>query len=124
MDASAAIAVALGQLDEDVYLTDELASPHLVDCEVLNGLRNRLLGGRLNEQQAADAVIIFEDLVIERFPVDWLRPRMWELRHNLTAYAAAYVALAEAVDADELLTADAKLQGAPGVRCAVTVVNR
>jgi predicted nucleic acid-binding protein len=52
-----------------------------------------------------------------------LLARMWELRDNLSAYDASYVALAEALRC-RLVTADARIAGAPGVRCAVTVVPR
>lgn len=64
----------------------------------------------------------FVRLGFTRFPADWLRSRMWELRHNLSAYDAAYVVLAEALAATSLLTTDAKLAAAPGVQCAVEVV--
>jgi predicted nucleic acid-binding protein len=47
--------------------------------------------------------------------------RVWELRDNLTAYDAAYVALAEAIDCP-LVTVDARISHAPGLRCTVTVV--
>lgn len=64
----------------------------------------------------------FAGQVIARFAADWLRPRMWELRHNLSAYDATYVALAEPADAIELLTTDSRLADAPGIRCAVQVL--
>jgi predicted nucleic acid-binding protein len=47
---------------------------------------------------------------------------MWELRENLTAYDATYVALAESIGASALLTTDARLAAAPGLRCVVRVV--
>jgi predicted nucleic acid-binding protein len=59
-------------------------------------------------------------LRITRHPVWPYHPRMWELRHNLGAYDAAYIALAEALGC-ELLTGDAKLKNAPGHRAAVIV---
>jgi predicted nucleic acid-binding protein len=66
---------------------------------------------------------VFGALEIERFAVDWLRARMWDLRNNLTAYDAAYVALTEAVDADHLLTADAKMANAPSVNCSIALIS-
>ncbi len=47
---------------------------------------------------------------------------MWELRHNLSAYDATYVALAELTEATALVTTDVRLAAAPGIRCAVTVL--
>jgi len=55
----------------------------------------------------------FLNLPLQRHPHDWLLPRVWELRHNLTAYDAVYVALAEALGAP-LVTRDARLAAAPG----------
>jgi predicted nucleic acid-binding protein len=57
-----------------------------------------------------------------RAPHRPLLPRCWELRDNLTVYDAAYVALAERLDTT-LLTADARLAGAPGPRCLIEVLT-
>ncbi|MEJ7775604.1 MAG: hypothetical protein WKF72_12425 [Nocardioidaceae bacterium] len=57
-----------------------------------------------------------------RFPADWLRPRMWALRHNLSAYDATYVALTEMTDATALLTTDARLAAAPGPECDIELL--
>jgi predicted nucleic acid-binding protein len=64
----------------------------------------------------------YAQLAIARYPADWLRPRRWALRHNLSAYDATYVALTEMTGATSLLTTDARLANAPGVRCAVHVL--
>jgi len=61
------------------------------------------------------------DVGIRRYPHRALLPRIWELRHNVTPYDAAYVALAEVLDAP-LLTADARLADASGIRCAVELL--
>jgi predicted nucleic acid-binding protein len=61
------------------------------------------------------------DLVLQRYPHYWLLPRVWELRHNLTAYDAVYVALAEALDAP-LVTRDARLAAAPGHQARIEVM--
>jgi len=58
-----------------------------------------------------------------RYPVFSLVDRVWELRHNLSSYDASSIALAELLDCN-LLTADARLGRAPGIRCPVTVVPR
>ncbi len=67
------------------------------------------------------AVADLSELLIRRYPHRALLPRIWELRHNLTPYDAAYAALAEVLGAP-LLTADAKLAGAPGLRCEVELL--
>lgn len=64
----------------------------------------------------------FGNLTIARYSADWLRPRIWDLRHNLSGYDATYVALAEMTAATALLTTDARLAHAPGVRCAVELL--
>jgi predicted nucleic acid-binding protein len=61
-------------------------------------------------------------LNLTRFAADWLRPRMWVLRHNLSAYDATYVALAEMLSASALLTTDERLAQAPGIQCPVELV--
>ena len=58
-----------------------------------------------------------------RYPVFSLLDRVWELRDNLSAYDASYVALAELLDCN-LLTADARLSRAPGIRCSMRLVPR
>jgi predicted nucleic acid-binding protein len=85
-----------------------LHAPHLIDVEVLQVIRRYLLAGNLDEQRATEAMRDHLDLPIERYPHDVLFSRIWQLRTNLTAYDAAYVALAEALDAT-LLTADVRL---------------
>jgi predicted nucleic acid-binding protein len=88
------------------YGAEELHAPHLVDVEVLNALR-RLHGWRA---EALEIVNDFLDLPIERYPHTLLVPRVWELRHDFTAYDATYVALAEALEEDvPLLTSDRRL---------------
>jgi predicted nucleic acid-binding protein len=99
-----------------------LAAPELVDLEVTSVLRGRLAGGHLDQRRAALALADLSDLPLERAPHLPLLSRCWELRANLTVYDAAYVALAEALGA-ELLTADARLAGAPGLRCGVEVLR-
>lgn len=56
-----------------------------------------------------------------RYPVFSLLDRVWELRDNMSAYDASYVALAELLDCN-LLTADVRLSRAPGIRCSITLV--
>jgi len=85
-------------------------------------LRRLVLGGTLTDDQGQAALEGFTHLSFTRYPADWLRPRMWSLRHSLSAYDATYVALAEAVGASALLTTDAHLANASGVHCSVELI--
>jgi predicted nucleic acid-binding protein len=100
---------------------ERLVAPELVDLEVLSTLRRAARGGRLDERRSGQALHDLAALPLRRVPHLPLLPRVWELRDNLTAYDAAYVALAEALDA-LLLTADAAMGKASGVRCEVEVL--
>jgi predicted nucleic acid-binding protein len=91
-----------------------LHAPHLVDLEVVQTLRRYERSAELDEGQAAEALRAFMDLDLERHEHAPLLARVWHLRENLTAYDAAYVALAEALDA-KLVTCDARLARAPGM---------
>ncbi len=119
VDAGVAVELVAGRLDPDHLGDEELAAPHLIDSEVIHVLRGLVLRGGLSEQQGARAVDGFVALRLTRFSADWLRPRMWALRHNLTAYDATYVALTEMTGATSLLTTDARLVRAPGVQCHI-----
>lgn len=96
----------------------DLHAPHLVDIEVASALRRLVAVGELSDARAADARVDFADLTIVRYPHLPLLDRVWELRECLTAYDAAYVALAEILDAP-LVTCDARLAAAPGHRARV-----
>ncbi|EST26466.1 hypothetical protein N566_23885 [Streptomycetaceae bacterium MP113-05] len=99
---------------------DDLAAPGVIDLEAVSALRGLLRGGKITRRTADRAMAQVPLFPLERVPCLGLLPRIWELRENLTAYDAAYVALAEQLDAP-LVTGDAKLQRAFGVRCAVEV---
>lgn len=86
----------------------DLHLPHLADVEAASVLRGLVLAGSLDSQRAASALVDLRDFPAQRWPADVLFERVWELRDNVTAYDATYVALAEALDA-EFVTADAKL---------------
>ena len=122
LDAGVVVDLLVGRLDDAALAGEEAGVPHLLDSEVTNVLRRLVLRGDLTVEQGDAAMSHFLELDLERFPADRLRVRMWDLRENLTAYDATYVALAEAVGATALLTTDARLAGAPGVRCTVRVV--
>lgn len=123
VDASAAV---LGLLNDGEARTvlgrERLACPHLIDAEVLHVLRSHVRRGELDAEDATRAIGVWGRLGMERFGVDGLLDRMWELRDNVSAYDAAYVAVAEALEAP-LLTADGRLARAPGPRCTISVVR-
>lgn len=124
LDASAAVLALLNAGDARRSLaTDTVAIPHLADSEVVNAVRSQVLRGQIGADDAGAALARWARLGVRRFAVVGLLARIWELRDNLTAYDATYVALAEAL-ACELVTADARLARAPGPRCPVTVVRR
>lgn len=99
-----------------------LAAPDLVDVETTSVLRRRWLAGDLTARRFSAATDDLADLAITRMPVLPLMRRAYELRANVTAYGAAYVALAEHLGGT-LLTADARLARAPGVRCPIEVIG-
>jgi len=100
----------------------ELAAPDLVDVETLAVLRRRWLAGGLTNERFHDAVALLVVLPIERHAALGLIPRAAELRSNVTAYDAMYVALAEQLGCT-LLTGDARLASAAGVDCPVEVLR-
>jgi len=88
---------------------EELCAPTLLDFEVVSALRGLTLDGHLAASRAEDALTDFDDLDIQRWPPgDALRRRAFQLRENVSAYDAAYVVLAEALDCP-LLTRDRRL---------------
>jgi len=111
-----------GDRARDRLRGEQLAAPELVDLEVVSTLRRAARAGRLDERRSAQALADLGALPLRRVPHLPLLPRVWELRDNLTAYDASYVALAEALDA-LLLTADGPLGRAVGVRCDVEVLD-
>ncbi|MFC4373060.1 type II toxin-antitoxin system VapC family toxin [Nocardia halotolerans] len=122
IDAGVLVDLIIGVVDPVCLGDEELAVPHLIDSEVTNALRLLARRRALTEEQADLAFDGFSQLVLTRFPAEPLRRRMWELRGDLSAYDATYVALAEALDAAALLTTDARLAAAPGIGCPVKVV--
>lgn len=122
VDAGVIVELLAGKLDPDRLGNEELAAPHLIDSEVTQVLRGLVRRGSLSEGQGDLALNAFGHLALERFPADPLRPRMWALRHNLSAYDATYVALAEMLRATALLTTDVRLANAPGPRCPIQLL--
>lgn len=100
----------------------DVAAPDLVDVETVAVLRRHWLAGTLSARRFAAAIEDLEMLAIDRYPTLGLMRRAYELRANVSAYDAAYVALAETLGC-ALLTADGRLANAPGKRCAVRVLT-
>lgn len=122
VDAGVIVELLAGSLDPNRLGDEELAAPHLIDSEVTHVLRGLVRRGVLGDQQGELALQGFTQLTLTRFPADWLRQRMWALRHNLSAYDATYVALTELTDATSLLTTDARLANAPGPECHIELL--
>jgi predicted nucleic acid-binding protein len=125
VDASVVVAALVdtsadGRWAEEILLSDHLAAPHLLPVEVGNILRRLALHGEVSEDAASLAHADLLDLRVTLFPYVLDAWRTWELRHNLSAYDAWYVALAESLDT-ELATLDTRLARAPGPRCAFKV---
>lgn len=100
----------------------DVAAPDLVDVETVAVLRKRWLAGTVSDTRFAAAVDDLGQLDLDRYPTLPFMRRAYELRANVTAYDSAYVALAETLGC-ELLTADRRLAGATGPRCAIRVLR-
>jgi predicted nucleic acid-binding protein len=128
IDASAEVAVLLNIGPEAEGIRERIARPgetlhvpNLFEIEVLHALRRHSLRGTVSPERARLALSRLNDTQLVRYPhTTPLMGRIWELRENLTTYEVAYVALAEALDAP-LVTMDARLAQAPGIRAAVEV---
>ena len=92
---------------------ETLHAPHLLDVEVAHALRRLAISRAISVVRAEEALADLGAMRVRRYPHAWLLPRMWQLRSNMSAFDAAYVALAETLDAS-LVTADGALARAPG----------
>lgn len=99
-----------------------LAGPDLIDVETVSVLRKRWQAGDLTARRFRAAVDDLLALPLDRFPTGPLMIRAYELRSDVTPYDATYVALAESLGY-ALLTADARLARAPGIRCTVELLR-
>jgi predicted nucleic acid-binding protein len=107
---------------DELRRAGDVAAPDLVDVETVAVLRKRWLAGTVSGRRFAAAVDDLEDLAFDRYPTLRLMRRAYELRVNVTAYEAAYVALAEALGC-EMVTGDERLSKAPGPRCRIRVLR-
>jgi predicted nucleic acid-binding protein len=101
---------------------DELHAPHLLDAEIVQGLRRFVRTGEVSSGRADEAIADFTDLDLHRHAHLDLLGRAWRLRDNITAYDAMYVALAEAIDAP-IVTCDGPLAKAPGHQARIEVIE-
>ena len=101
---------------------DELHAPHLLDVEILQGLRRLVRTGEVSSGRADEAIADLTDLDLHRHAHLELLDRAWTLRANITAYDGMYVALAEAIEAP-VVTCDSPLAKAPGLRARIEVID-
>jgi len=124
VDASAALSGLLNDgAARQALGGQQLHVPHLIDSEVASGLRRRVAAKQLDADDGWAALDAWRHLAATRYAVHTLLDRVWQLRDNLSAYDAGNVALAELLDCS-LITADARLSRAPGIRCPITVMPR
>lgn len=123
IDASAAVSIASDVDAHDLeqrLMGASIAAPALLPFDVAHAIRGLRLGAVLTAERARLDLETLESLAIDLWPWSAMAARAWELGDNLTSYDASYVALAELLDVP-LITRDARLARAPGIRCPVEV---
>lgn len=128
VDASAIVAALLddgpdGRWVEGRLVEADLVAPHLMPFEVADIVRRTAARGAIDATAGAQAVRDLADLAVDLVAFDRVADRVWELRRNLTAYDASYVATAERLGT-RLVTLDARLASASGIGCEVLVAPR
>jgi predicted nucleic acid-binding protein len=123
LDTSAAVDYLLGYaaaewVEEELRAADRVHAPHLLDVEVIGGLRKHVQIGIVSSRRAAEAISDYKDLRVRRYSHHPFLGQMWRMRQNLTGSDAAFVALAEALEA-ALVTTDFKLARAPGLKIEI-----
>lgn len=98
-----------------------LVAPEVIDLEIMQALRRLIRMREITESRAESAFDVFRHAPIDRFSHGLMRERIWALKDNLTAYDAAYFALAELLDSP-LWTRDVKFRGVPGHRARVEIL--
>lgn len=126
LDASAAIEFLLAtprgaRVEARLLSGSSFHAPHLIDVEVLQVLRRLVQLGEVSPRRALEALQDLADLNVTRYSHELFRDRIWALRASLTAYDAAYVALAEVLRAP-LYTADQRLGRSHGHRVRIEVL--
>ena len=127
LDASAAVEFVLGSRKGRVVskriapVGESVHAPHLIDLEVAQVLRRAAASGQASTDRLRSALEDFRAIPLERYPHDVFLPRIWQLRHNASAYDAVYLALSETLSAP-LLTCDSALVEIPGCDAEVVCV--
>jgi predicted nucleic acid-binding protein len=127
IDASALLEALLGTPAGDAVdarlagNAEELHTPHLLDLEIAHALRRYARGRILGAERCRQALVDLSDFPLYRHPHEHLLPRIWQLRDNLSAYDAAYVALAEMLGAP-LMTHDQRIASAAGHHAQIELV--
>ena len=124
-DASVVVAALVdsgpdGTWADELLHSDHLGAPHLMPAEVANLLRRAVLAGKISDDAASLSHADLLALRVELFPYEPFAERVWDLRTNVTAYDAWYVALAETLGA-KLATLDTRLSCTTGPRCGFTI---
>jgi predicted nucleic acid-binding protein len=128
VDASAIIEILLQTsraprlMERALDPAEKLHAPHLLDIEVAHVLRRLVLQKQITASRGEEALDDLSKLVIERHAHETLMMRIWQLRDSVTCYDAAYVSLAEAMQAP-LLTCDGKLAGAHGHWATIELID-
>jgi predicted nucleic acid-binding protein len=125
VDASMVVSALVDASDTGIWAEAKLVSgplcaPHLMPAEVSNILRRSAASGEITQDVASMALADLLDLRIELFPFAPFAPRIWQLRANVTAYDAWYVALAEFLESS-VATLDGRLARAAGPRCGFEI---
>lgn len=122
-DTSVVLAALTGHESSRRALTDErIIAPHLIDVEIAHALRALVRGRKLTADEALTVLDVWQRMAVDRLPSHPQLHRTWELRDNLTAHDAAFVALAE-THRVPLVTRDRRLAGASGLRCTIQFVG-
>ena len=127
IDSSAVLEVLLRsqaglEIEKRIFSPREsLFAPHLLDLEVVQVLRRYCTSGEIDSERGKEAIEDLKDLPINHYQHDIFLHRIWELRHNMTSYDAAYVALAETLPAP-LLTRDTHLASVPGHEAVIELI--
>ena len=128
IDASLVVDIITAKIDAGVLDnlsqlgSEEIVAPYLLDIEVLNALRKLHSSKKATNTECETALSLFNILPITRKEHTPLLARIWELRANMTAYDAAYVALAEKLNA-ELWTTDTKFSNTPNHTAKVNLIS-
>ena len=122
LDSSAVVEWLLGlpraaAVSNRILSSDSLHAPALLDIEVAHVVRRYVAAGEIDDRVGERALLALADLDVVRYTHELLLPLIWRLRHNLTAYDAAFVALASVLDAP-LVTLDGHVAQAPWPRLA------